>query len=431
VKAAGHERYEERRAWLYGLSRGGVKLGLDRMEAICAALGHPERAAPSIVVAGTNGKGSVSAMLHAAFLAAGQRAGLYTSPHLHTVRERVRIGARPMTEAAFVRAADELSAAVGRGACPEPTFFEAMTALAWLAMRHAKVDVQILEVGLGGRLDATNVAGDRRATVITSIAMDHEAYLGSTIEAIAGEKAGVLRRDVPAVICVSDPGALRTIKAVAKERRAPAFVVGTQVRASRGTPFEVRVGDHAVKGLAPGLPGEHQRQNAITAAATLLVAADQGLRIPAAAIRAGIHDVRWPGRLETIEGTPPILFDAAHNPAGAETLAAHLASLPRMGRRVLLFGVMADKDWPAMLRTLSPQIDERVYAAPALGRAEKLMHLDAFAPGLSAPSVTEGLAMAKARAGERGLVIVAGSIFVLAEARAAALGIENEPPIAM
>ncbi len=416
--ASRHARYEESRVWLYALARGGVKLGLDRMEAICAALDHPERAFPCVIVAGTNGKGSVSAMVHAALVASGKRAALYTSPHLHTVRERIRIGSRPITEAAFVRAASQLRRVVSAGACPEPTFFEAITAIAFIAIRDAKVAFAVLEVGLGGRLDATNVAKNVRATVITSIGMDHEAYLGSTIESIAAEKAGILRRDVPAIVSVSEPRALREIRRIAKGRRAVIRLVGDPAR-------------ERVARLTPSLPGEHQRANAATAIETLLALRSARFPIPEAAIRSGVESVRWPGRLERIEGTPSLLFDAAHNPDGAEALAAHLAAMPRAGRRVLLFGVMADKDWPAMLRTLSRETDERVYVAPALGRAEKLMHLDAFAPGLSALSVAAGLALAKERAGSRGLVVIAGSIFVLAEARAAALGIDQEPPIAM
>jgi len=399
--------YEASRSWLYALARGGVKLGLDRMEAICAALDHPERDVPCVIVAGTNGKGSVSAMIHAALQASGKRVGLYTSPHLHTVRERIRIGDRPITEAAFVRAVKKLRKAIASGACPEPTFFEAITAIAFVAMRDAKLDFEVLEVGLGGRLDATNVAKNVRATVITSIAMDHEAYLGTTIESIAREKAGILRRGIPAIVNVSDAKALREIRRVAKGRGAKWISLESALASS-------------------ALVGAHQRENARTAITTL-----RTLRVPRAAIDVGLRDVRWPGRLETIAGTPTLLLDAAHNPDGATALAAHLATMPRTGRRVLLFGVMSDKDWPAMLRTLSPEIDERVYVAPALGRAEKLMHLDAFAPGLQAPSVAEGLELAKARAGARGLVVIAGSIFVLAEARAAALGLEQEPPIAM
>lgn len=414
MSARGHLAYEASRAWLYALARGGVKLGLDRTKAICAALGHPERDVPCVIVAGTNGKGSVSAMIHAVLVASGVRAALYTSPHLHTVRERIRIGEKPITEAAFVRAAGKLRKVVAAGACPEPTFFEAITAIAFVAMKDAKVDFAVLEVGLGGRLDATNVAQDVRATVITSIAMDHEAYLGTTIESIAREKAGILRRGVPAIVSVADARAMREIRKVARARGAKLVDVGD-------VDAETEL----------GLSGAHQRANAATARATLRVLRSTRLRISEAAIAEGFARVRWPGRLERIPGTPTLLFDAAHNPDGATALAAHLSTLPREGRRVLLFGVMADKDWPAMLRTLSPEIDERVYVAPALGRAEKLTHLDAFAPGLTAPSVAEGLALARQRAGSRGLVIVAGSIFVLAEARADALGLPQEPAIAM
>ncbi len=428
----GHARYEESRAWLYGLARGGVKLGLERIASIALALEHPESFAPSVLVAGTNGKGSVSAMIHGALIAARLRAGLFTSPHLHTVRERIRLGRAPITEAAFVREVDRLRALALAGACPEPTFFEAITALGWAAMRSAKMDIEVLEVGLGGRLDATNASGAVLASVITSIGMDHEAFLGSTIERIAREKAGILRAGVPAVVSVDDRGALREIRTIARRRGAELHVLGEDVRVEEGADgMRVTVGRRRVGGLVPGLAGAHQRRNAATAAAALLVLRSARRPIPDDAIRRGVGRVDWPGRLETVPGRPSILFDAAHNPDGARALAAHLATLPRTGRRVLLFGVMSDKDWPAMLRTLSSEIDERVYVAPALGRAEKLVHLDAFAPGLSAPSVAEGLALAKARAGGHGLVVVAGSIFVLAEARASALGLAQEPPIAM
>ncbi|MFO0681510.1 MAG: Mur ligase family protein [Sandaracinus sp.] len=430
------ERYEESRAWLYGLARGGVKLGLERIEEIAAALAHPEAFAPAVIVAGTNGKGSVSAMIHGALVAARVRAGLFTSPHLHTVRERIRLGRAPISETAFVREVDRLRAVVATGACPEPTFFEAITALGWSAMRSAKIELEVLEVGLGGRLDATNATKNVHATAITSIGMDHEAYLGSTIERIAREKAGILRRGVPAVVSVDDRGALREIRRIARQRGAKLFVVGEDVQIDeRPDGMRVTIGRRRIGGLVPGLAGAHQRRNAAIAAATLLLLRSARQPIPDDAIRRGIGRVDWPGRLERVEGTPSLLFDAAHNPDGALALAAHLSALrsteSAARRRVLLFGVMADKDWPAMLRTLSPEIDERVYVAPALGRAEKLVHLDAFAPGLSAASVAEGLALAKARAGANGLVVVAGSIFVLAEARAAALGIAQEPPIAM
>jgi dihydrofolate synthase/folylpolyglutamate synthase len=408
VTSKQHPRYEESRLWLYGLARGGVKLGLDRMEAICAALDHPERAWPCVIVAGTNGKGSVSAIMHEALVASGIRAALYTSPHLHTVRERIRIGREPISESAFVREVDRLRRVVDRGACPEPTFFEAITAIAFTAMRAAKIEFAVLEVGLGGRLDATNVAKNVRATVITSIGMDHEAYLGTTIEEIAREKAGIARKGVPMIVGVGDPDALRVIRGVCTARKAPLH----RARANHAPTTTLR--------------GVHQRDNAGTAAVAL-----RHIGVSETAVRAGLHGVHWPGRLETIDGEPSLLLDAAHNPDGAAALAAYLSTLPKTGRRVLLFGVMADKDWPAMLRSLSPEIDERVYVEPALGRAEKIANLDAFAPGLSASSIPLGLEVAKTRAGAHGLVIVAGSIFVLSEARAAALDIAQEPPIAM
>lgn len=410
--------YEEAREWLYGLARGGVKLGLDRMREILAAVGRPDRQLRFVHVAGTNGKGSVSAIIQRALVLEGLRAGLYTSPHLHTVRERIRIGDQQVGEVVFAEQASRLRRLVDEGACPAPTFFEAITAIALMCFA-GRVDLVVLEVGLGGRLDATNAVDSVLLSVITSISLDHEAWLGTTIEEIAGEKAGILRKGVPVVANVTDPRALAVIRRVAK-RGAP-LVIASADRGAR----------EAIAGVTPGLAGAHQRENAITAASALLALGRAGVPVQVENIRQAIATVSWPGRLERIEGEPTVLFDAAHNPDGVEALAGHLSTLPREGRCVLLFGVMSDKDWPAMLRTLGAHVDERVYAAPKIGRAERLEHLDAFAPGHMAPSVAEGLALARRRAGQKGLVIVVGSIFVLAEARASLLGIEQEPPIAM
>jgi dihydrofolate synthase / folylpolyglutamate synthase len=415
--------YEEAREWLYGLARGGVKLGLERMREILRAAGRPDRQLRFVHVAGTNGKGSVSAMIHRALVLEGHRAGLYTSPHLHTVRERIVIGEAQVSEDVLAAEVTRLRAlvdagSVDAGSCPAPTFFEAITAIALMCFA-GRVELVVLEVGLGGRLDATNAVDSVLVSVITSISLDHEGWLGTTLEKIASEKAGILRKGVPVVANVADPRALGVIRKVAK-RGAPLVVAHEDQRAR-----------DCLEGVVPSLPGAHQRENALTAASALLALDRAGVHVAAQSIRAAIATVFWPGRLERIEGEPKFLFDAAHNPEGVEALAGYLSTLPHEGRRVMLFGVMVDKDWQAMLRTLAPHVDERVYAAPKIGRAEKLVELDAFAPGHMAASVPEGLALARERAGRKGLVIVAGSIFVLAEARSALLGIPQEPPIAM
>ncbi len=410
--------YESAREWLYGLARGGVKLGLDRMRAILVAVGRPDRRLRFVHVAGTNGKGSVSAIVHRALVLEGVRAGLYTSPHLHTVRERILVRGEPISEDVFADETSRLRHLIEEGACPEPTFFEAITAIALMCFA-GRVDLVVLEVGLGGRLDATNAVDSVLVSVITSIGLDHEAWLGTTIEQIASEKAGILRKEVPVVANVSDPRALRVIQKVAK-RGAP-LVVAWSDREARAV----------MEGVTPSLAGAHQRENAITATSALLALDRAGVHVSIENIREAVRTVSWPGRLERIEGEPTVLFDAAHNPDGVEALAGHLSTLPREGRRVMLFGVMVDKDWQAMLRTLAAHVDERVYAAPAVGRAERLIHLDAFAPGHMAASVVDGLALARERAGRKGLVIVAGSVFVLAEARATLLGIAQEPLITM
>jgi dihydrofolate synthase/folylpolyglutamate synthase len=421
--------------WLYGLEPRGIRLELDRMRAALALRGDPQRALRVVHVAGTNGKGSVSAMVAASLRAAGLRVGLYTSPHLHRFVERIRIDGRPLGERALARRVTELRTFLESPGAPPLTFFEVATLLAFEVFRDAQVDVAVLEVGLGGRLDATNVLESPLVCAITRIARDHEMYLGDTLAKIATEKAGIVRPGVPLIMGARDPEARAAIEARARAVGAAPLLrndAEIDVRSAPRGRLVVQVGDVRLDGLRPALAGAHQHENVGVAVGVLVALRARGVAVSDDAIRAGIARVRWPGRLErATRGGTRYLFDAAHNPDGCEALARTLAAMPRRGRRVLLFAAMRDKDHGQMLASVAPHCDGVVYARPATPRAAEPEELAASWPGECARDVRAALARARALAGPGGTVVVAGSIYLLAAARAAALGVRTEPPIAM
>jgi dihydrofolate synthase / folylpolyglutamate synthase len=424
--------YAEALTYLYALEPRGIRLGLDRMHAALALRGAPHRAVPVVHVAGSNGKGSVAAMVAAGLRRAGYRTGLYTSPHLHRFVERIRIDGRPAREREVAEGVASIRRTLAAQGAPELTFFEVTTLLAFEIFRARGCDVAVLEVGLGGRLDATNVVPAPAMGVITRIALEHTDRLGTTLGAIAGEKAGILKPGVPAVVGVRAPEARDVVAARAREVGAPVTWVDEDFAvASEGAQhLAVRVGSRWLRGLRRALPGQHQGDNLAIAVATLVGLASRGFDVPEHAIRAGLGATRWPGRLETLHGSPPVLLDAAHNPDGCAALAAHLDGMPP-GRRVLVFGAMADKDHEAMLAALDGRVSERIFAAPGLPRAAAPEALARVREGRVAPNVAQAVRWAAEAAGEDGLVVVAGSVFVMAEARAHLLGCRVDPPIAM
>ncbi|MBN8611301.1 MAG: bifunctional folylpolyglutamate synthase/dihydrofolate synthase [Deltaproteobacteria bacterium] len=461
------ERYIEAVRWLYGLQPRGIRLELDRMRAACALAGDPQKSLRVIHVAGTNGKGSTSATVERIAREAGLRTGLYTSPHLHSFTERVRIDGVPIAKDEVVSRVDVIRGLLALPGAPELTFFEVTTLLAFMAFAERPLDLVVLEVGLGGRLDATNVIERPLACVITHVAFDHQAYLGNTLLEIAGEKAGIVKAGVPVIHGATDPedfGAQRrglsgrtgeregalpvqagadfdepraadVVDARAAALGAPSVALGrelsmTVTSAELGI-LDVALGESRVTDLMPGLVGRHQRNNAALAVGAFLAVPDM-LPIDGSAMRRGVSSVEWPGRLETVtKGEHTFLFDAAHNLDGARSLVSHLIRIPHDAARVLVFGAMADKDWTSMLLVLQPHVDAIVTVAPPLARAEKAEVIAEAVGGSAAPSVIDGVEEAKRRAGEGGTVIVCGSIFVLAEARAHVLGLAQEPLIAM
>jgi len=364
---------------LYALETFGIKLGLDNISRLCAALGHPEEAFTSIHVAGTNGKGSVTAMVHAALVAAGVRAGRFISPHLSDLAERFVIGREPVARGDLERAvtdvldcADALRTAGALAV--HPTFFEATTAVAFELFRRARVEVAVIEVGLGGRFDSTNVV---RAPigVITSIGLDHQDLLGDSLEAIAFEKAGIIKPDMTVVAGALPDEARTVVTAVARDRQAQLVDAASdtqvegELRDGRGT-IKIVTPERRYGPLTLALRGEHQIRNAVVAVRALEVMTRIGVRVPGEAIERGLTDVEWPGRLELIQvhDAPPVLLDAAHNVDGAGALAAYLQQWPPE-RPTLVIGLMRDKDVGGMVRALAPVVSSIVATAAETPRA--------------------------------------------------------------
>ncbi|MBL8176629.1 MAG: bifunctional folylpolyglutamate synthase/dihydrofolate synthase, partial [Bryobacterales bacterium] len=330
--------YPDSVRFLYSLGNEikAVKFGLETVRAVIGQMGHPERCAKFIHVAGTNGKGSTCAMLASALRAAGLRTGLYTSPHLIEPTERIRIDGAPVSAAEFAAAFDAVhetaEAMLAAGAIAHhPTYFETVTAMAFLLFRQRAVEWVVLETGLGGRLDATNVVSPQ-ITVITPIDYDHEAFLGKTIEAIAGEKAGILKSGVPVVLAPQRADAEAVVRRRADELGCPLLRVADIAHDVSGSAESITVTAGGGVYRCP-LPGEHQAQNLLTAVTVL-----RQLGIPEQYIREGIAGVRWPGRLEKVASRPDVILDGAHNPAGVRVLAAHLQKY-YAGRKVwLIYG---------------------------------------------------------------------------------------------
>lgn len=413
---------------IYALGRFGMTPGLERIRPLLRNLGNPQDAFRAIHVAGTNGKGSTASFLAAILQAAGQRVGLFTSPHLTSFSERFRVDAAEISEEQLVVLAERVLAV----APPATTFFEVATALACLYFAEAGVALAVLEVGLGGRYDATN-AVDGCLAIITPIALDHCQYLGDTVAAIAAEKAGIIRPGRPVVSAQQEPAAAAVIRDRCRQDGAPLTFAGEGFSAVWEASGLTYHGLHVeLSGLQPGIGGSYQATNAACAlaAAELLVQA-VGVTISPAAMAVGIAAARWPGRMELFPGPPRLLLDGAHNPAGAVALAHELRQL-HYQRLWLVCGVMGDKDAAGILAALLPLATEAVAVTPAIDRALPATHLAAQIAAVGTDcrvggTVAAGLALVGTLAAADDLVVVCGSLFVVGEARAILTGHRYEP----
>ena len=414
--------YREAVARITGLRGGemaGMRPGLDRIEALLADIGSPERSMTLAQIAGTNGKGSAADMLAAIVQASGRRVGLYSSPHLVDLRERIQVAGRPIPEADVVDGVEALGTLIAR---LDATMFEALTALALDHFAREGVEVAVLEVGLGGRLDSTTV-GRPAVEVITSIDYDHQAYLGTTLEAIAGEKAAIIRSGV-AISARQEPAADAVLTRRAAEAGVPLLVEGRdlRVRVRRasldGQWLDLEGPGWRIDDVRCALLGVFQPGNALLAAtAARVLGTDDG------AIRRGLGTVHWPGRFQLIRHAPPVIVDGAHNPAGARALAASLESYFPSQRVTFVIGTSEDKDKAGILDALLPLAGRVIFVAADHPRSASAESLAAVARRLSvgqgipvgtAPSPGEALRMAVADP-QTTTVCIAGSLFLVGE----------------
>lgn len=419
--------YREILSHLYALGRFGMKPGLERITALLAELGNPEEKLAVVHVAGTNGKGSTAAFLDAVLRAGGLTTGLFTSPHLISFTERFRIDGAEIDEAEVVSLARRVIAV----APPGSTFFELVTAMAFLHFAEHRVDLAVMEVGMGGRFDATNAASGELA-VITPVALDHCTWLGDSLAAIAGEKAGVIRPGRPVVSSFQEPEALDVIIERCGEGGSPLVLCGREFDATwDGDALVYRGLGVDIPCLVPGIAGKHQAMNAACALAAAELLGRQGLTVGRDAMERGIAAARWPGRMEFFGTAPRILLDGAHNPAGSLALARSLADVPRR-RLILVVGVMGDKDATAILAPLLPLADEVFTVTPPLERSLPAADLAASCREQGrgrctvAGTVADGVNRAREAAGPDDLILVCGSLFTVGAARAFLTGREFE-----
>ncbi|HEY7184274.1 MAG TPA: folylpolyglutamate synthase/dihydrofolate synthase family protein [Blastocatellia bacterium] len=426
--------FEEAIEYLYSLGNEtlAMKLGLESVRALARALGDPQRKFPAVHIAGTNGKGSTSAMTASVLSAAGLRVGLYTSPHLVSITERIRIGADEIMPDEFARLASRVRAAgerlVAENALPAPpTFFEQVTMIAYLYFAERKVDLAVLEVGLGGRLDATNIC-EPVVTAITRVGFDHQKYLGDTLQSIAGEKAGIIKPGAPVVVAPQSYEAHRAILERCMEMRTPMITPAPPfgIEALSG---DENVGRYRFRCyrdwededeyvLRLGLRGRHQITNATVAIEIAELLSSFGFDIPKAAIVEGLNNAEWPGRLEMIRPSPaqaPLLLDGAHNADGAQALRDFLNEHFRSTPITILFGAMADKAigemceilFPAANRVIVTRVADQRAAEP--GAIAEASHRNVIIMENAVEALDEALRITP----PNGLIVVCGSLFLI------------------
>jgi dihydrofolate synthase/folylpolyglutamate synthase len=421
----GQNAYQKTLDYLYGLDKFGMIFGLTQEERILNAIGNPHREIQAIHIGGTNGKGSTAAMMGSILQKEGYRVGLYTSPHLSRFTERIKVNGKEIEE-------EEVAALTGwmrkeieaAGITPPFTFFDFTTAMALHHFKEKLVDLAILEVGLGGRLDSTNVI-DPLISVITNIAKDHEAYLGKSILKIAREKAGIIKKGRPLITAATQPSVLHLFSKVCEEMGSPYYRVGKEFRYRRAEDegFHYEGLDRKLWGIHLNLKGFHQIMNATTALGAMEVLEDLGYRVSTEAMIDGLKEVDWPGRLEMVSSSPKVILDGAHNPAGALVLKECLEKEFQYHHLILLIGIMKDKDIQPMLHLLAPLADHIILTKPHTDRAappsvlkkalgengEKAEIVEDFKE-----AIKRGLLLTQ----EKDLFCITGSLYTVGEARA-------------
>lgn len=367
----GDKPYRESLDYLYSLQKFGMIFGLEKVQGILKAIGSPHEALSTIHVGGTNGKGSTAAMMASILEKEGYRVGLYTSPHLVRFTERIKVNGEEISEEEVASLTEWMKERIeAAGVAPPFTFFDFTTAMALSYFNQKVVDLAILEVGLGGRLDSTNVITPL-VSIVTNISRDHEDVLGRGIMRIANEKAGIIKRGRPFITAATQPRVLRLFCDRCRELESPFYRVGKEFRYRTIGPERLDYeGPHwKLWNVELGLRGAYQMRNAVTALGAMEVLEELGYRVSAEAMVEGLRSVRWPARLEMVSTMPRVVVDGAHNPAGIESLKGALKENFSYQRLILLVGIMKDKPFRSMLRTLSPLADHIILSRPPIERA--------------------------------------------------------------
>ena len=412
---------------LYARRRFGIRPGVERVRLLLDRLGNPEQNFRSIHVVGTNGKGSTSAFLSSILTASGLRTALFTSPHLVSFTERFRIDGREISQQRL----EPLLATVLAVAPEEATFFEIVTVLATLYFSEERVDIAVMEAGMGGRSDATATLPGI-LTIITPISLDHCDYLGATLKEIAEEKAGIAKPETPVIIGRQPVEVQNAIADCFQQENLQLICAGTAFSTRWNSDGTLDyTGIHAALAhLSPGIPGRYQAENAALALAAAETLDTLGIHLPETALRSGISAAHWPGRMETVPGSPPLLLDGAHNQAGTMALAEALAEY-RYQKLHVVIGIMADKDVSKIVSALAPLAATCYCVSPAMDRAMDDVELAAIItdigiPAIACGSVARGIASAQRDADACDLILVCGSLFTVGEAKAWLAGVEFE-----
>jgi dihydrofolate synthase/folylpolyglutamate synthase len=419
------DAYQKSLDYLYRLEKFGMIFGLTQVERILNAIGNPHKEIQVIHIGGTNGKGSTAAMMSSILQKEGYQVGLYTSPHLIRFTERIKVNGKEIEEEEVATLAGWMRKEIEAADIPSPfTFFDFTTAMALHYFKQKLVDLAILEVGLGGRLDSTNVV-DPLISIITNIAKDHEKYLGKSILKIAREKAGIIKKGKPLITAATQPQVLRLFSKVCQGKGSPYFRVGKEfryVRAEDGD-FDYEGLNRKLWSIHLNLKGFHQVINATTALGAMEVLEDLGYRVSTDAMIDGLREVDWSGRLEMVSSSPRVILDGAHNPAGALVLKESLEKEFEYQHLILLIGIMKDKDIQSMLHLLAPLADHIILTQPHTDRATPPSLLKkALGQNGEKAEIAEDLKEAIERGlsltQEEDLLCITGSLYTVGEARA-------------
>jgi dihydrofolate synthase/folylpolyglutamate synthase len=417
--------YQQSLDYLYSLEKFGMIFGLTKVEGILEAIGNPDKEIHAIHIGGTNGKGSTAAIMASILQKEGYRVGLYTSPHLNRFTERIKVNGKEIEEEEVGELAEGIKAKIEEAGIEPPfTFFDFTTAMALLYFSQKMVDLAILEVGLGGRLDSTNVI-DPLLSIITNIAKDHEEHLGKGILKIAREKAGIIKKGRPLITAATQPQVVHLFSTICQEKGSSYFQVGKEFRSFRTGEknFNYEGLHRKLWDVHLNLAGFHQIINATTALGAMEILDELGYSVSTDAMVEGLMEVDWPGRLEMVFSSPRVVLDGAHNPAGARALRESLEKEFQYQHLILLIGIMKDKDIPSILHILVPLADHIILTQPHYDRAAH-PHLLAEALGRNGKkakviedfhdAIRKGLSMTK----EEDLLCITGSLYTVGEARA-------------